>query len=163
MNGSLFTAAAASTLQQHASRIDTCLSRLTPEQIWFRASENENSIGNLVLHLCGNLHQYTRHAILGEPDIRQRDDEFNAQGGIDPQSLRDRLAAVVADAAQLIPAVSEERLGETIVVQNRQMTVLATIFKTTEHFSLHAGQIYYATKLLTHKELGFFTHNRTQA
>ena len=157
MIGQTFTNAAAATLTQHAARIDACLARLTPEQIWTRAGGHENAIGNLVLHLCGNLRQYTRHAILGEPDIRLRDDEFNA---IDAAGLAENLRAVAADAAAIIQAVSDERLARRITVQNREMTVLEAIFKTTEHFALHTGQILYATKLLTRQELGFTTHNR---
>ena len=157
MTGSIFITAAAATLTQHTARIDACLTKLTPEQIWTRGSDNENAVGNLVLHLCGNLRQYTRHAILGEPDIRLRDEEFNAVSG---GALREQLQAVVADAAEIVRAVSEERLTERITVQNREMTVLEAIFKTTEHFAQHTGQIIYAAKLLTHESLGFFTHKR---
>lgn len=157
MIGPTFTAIAAQTLTQHAARIETCLAKLTPEQIWTRGSDNENAVGNLVLHLCGNLRQYTRHAILGEPDVRLRDEEFNAHEG---GALRERLQTVVADAATIIRGVSDARLAERIIVQNREMTVLEAIFKTTEHFSHHTGQILYATKLLTHEELGFFTHKK---
>ena len=160
MIGSTFTAAAAATLTQHAGRIDTCLAKLTPEQIWTRGSDNENAVGNLVLHLCGNLRQYTRHAVLGEPDIRTRDEEFNAISG---GALREQLQTVVSDAAEIIRGTSEERLAERIIVQNREMTVLEAIFKTTEHFSHHTGQIIFATKLLTHESLGFFTHRRAGA
>lgn len=157
MIGPTFTNAAANTLTLYAERIGVCLDRLTPEQIWTRASENENAIGNLVLHLAGNLRQYTRHAILGEPDIRTRDDEFNAESGED---LKPHLATVVADAASIIRAVNNERLTERITVQNREITVLEAIFKTTEHFALHTGQILFASKLTTGAPLGFTTHNR---
>jgi uncharacterized damage-inducible protein DinB len=160
MIGPTFTAAAGATLTLHASRIDACLAKLTPEQVWSRGSEEENAIGNLVLHLCGNLRQYTRHAILGEADVRTRDEEFNAQHG---EGLRERLQAIVADAATIIGGVSDQRLMEKVVVQNREMTVLEAIFKTTEHFSLHAGQILFATKQLTREALGFTTHNRARA
>ena len=156
MIGPTFTNAAANTLTLYAERIGVCLDRLTPEQIWARASENENAIGNLVLHLTGNLRQYTRHAILGEPDIRTRDDEFNAESGDD---LKERLTTVVADAASIIRAVTDDRLPDRITVQNREMTVLEAIFKTTEHFALHTGQIMSATKRATSAPLGFTTHN----
>ena len=157
MIGPTFTNAAANTLTLYAERIGVCLDRLTAEQIWARASDNENAIGNLVLHLAGNLRQYTRHAILGEPDIRTRDDEFNSTAG---DALSERLATVVADAASIIRAVTDERLTARIIVQNREMTVLEAIFKTTEHFALHTGQIMSATKRATSAPLGFTTHNR---
>ena len=160
MTGTAFTAIAAETIIQHGGRIDACLARLTDDQVWMRGSENENAIGNLVLHLCGNLRQYTRHGILGEPDIRLRDDEFNASEG---SELREKLQSVVSDAAAIIRQVSEPALAERIIVQNREMTVLEAIFKTTEHFSHHTGQIIYATKLATHDEMGFYTHKKASA
>ena len=51
MIGPTFTAAAANTLTIYAERIGVCLDRLTPEQIWARASTEENAIGNLVLRV----------------------------------------------------------------------------------------------------------------
>ena len=56
--------------------------------------------------------------------------------------------------------VSDDRLTDRITVQNREMTVLEAIFKTTEHFALHTGQIMSATKRATSAPLGFTTHNR---
>ena len=157
MIGKTFAATAADTLTTHAGRIDACLAKLSPEQLWFRAGDYENAIGNLVLHLCGNIHQATRHVLLGEADVRQRDDEFNAESGA---NLRERLRAAVADAAGIIAALPEERLLERVTLRGKEMTVLEAVFRTAEHFSLHAGQIYFATKRLTAEPLGFFTHNR---
>lgn len=159
MIGHTFTATAANIVTQHAARIDACLAKLTEEQIWARGGDHENAVGNLVLHLCGNLRQYTRHAIVGDADARRRDEEFNAAGG---GGLRELLTTVAADAASIIRGVSDERLRERIVVQNREMTVLEAIFKTTEHFALHTGQIIFATKQLTGEATGFFTHVRAK-
>lgn len=155
-----FTSVTSRNLIHCAKRIDACLDKLTAEQIWNRASEEENAIGNLVLHLCGNLRQYTRHGILGEPDIRTRDEEFNARDGA---SLRERLQNAVAEGVAIIAGVSEARLAEEVTVQNRQITILEAILKTTIHFAEHTGQILYATKLLTHQELGFVTHKKRGA
>ena len=51
----LLTTTVATTLRQLTDRIGVCLEKLTPEQIWARGSENENAVGNLVLHLAGNV------------------------------------------------------------------------------------------------------------
>lgn len=160
MIGHTFTATAANIVTQHAARIDACLAKLTDEQIWARGGEHENAVGNLVLHLCGNLRQYTRHAILGNPDERRRDEEFNAECGA---GLRELLTVVAADAASILRGVSDERLQEKVMVQSREMTVLEAIFKTTEHFAMHTGQIIFATKQLTGAATGFFTHVRAKA
>src|SRR5580693_6719218 len=74
---------AADKLAQYCGRIETCVDKLTPEQIWTRNSENANAIGNLVLHLSGNVRQWILHGVGGEPDTRQRDTAFAARGGLD--------------------------------------------------------------------------------
>lgn len=160
MLGKIFREFSICKLNQLAGRIDTCLSRLDDDQIWTRASENENAIGNLVLHLVGNLRQRILADIGGSPDIRQRDLEFNAREGIGGTELGAALRATVAEAVYSIGSVSDERLTERIVVQQETMTVLEAIYQVVQHFALHAGQIFYATKLLTGQELGFTTHTR---
>src|ERR1700691_4279386 len=69
-------------LQLFTSRIVDCIGRLSNEQIWARGSENESSIGNLVLHLCGNVQQWIVSGVGGESDVRDRDSEFAALGGV---------------------------------------------------------------------------------
>jgi hypothetical protein len=54
-------------LRQLTERIETCLGKLTPDQIWARGSEQENAIGNLVLHLCGNVRQWIVSGVGGAP------------------------------------------------------------------------------------------------
>ncbi len=56
-------AAAAHKLDSALERIQHCLGQLTDGQVWHRSQPGLNSIGNLILHLCGNL----RHL---EPDFR---------------------------------------------------------------------------------------------
>ena len=73
-------------LRQHSTRIEDCLSRLTYENVWMRNSDNENSIGNLVLHLCGNVTQWILSGVGAQPDLRDRDQEFAARAGMQPQS-----------------------------------------------------------------------------
>ena len=46
--------AAAHELESALSRIKHCLGQLNDEQVWWRSQPNLNSIGNLILHLCGN-------------------------------------------------------------------------------------------------------------
>src|SRR5258708_6798698 len=75
-------------LDQLAGRIDICLGKLSEEQVWARGSENENSIANLVLHICGNTGQWIVAGVGGAPDSRERDDEFNSRDGATIEDLR---------------------------------------------------------------------------
>jgi uncharacterized damage-inducible protein DinB len=153
----------ANKLEQMASRIETCLGKLTDEQVWARGHENENAVGNLVLHLCGNVRQWILSGVGGRPDNRNRDTEFDARGGVRIEELIERLDTTVAEAAEVIRAVALERLAERLVIQNYPVTVLEAILHVVEHFSGHTGQIIFATKMLTGADLGFYRHLRTTA
>jgi uncharacterized damage-inducible protein DinB len=153
----------AERLRQSSGRIETCLGKLTPEQVWARGTGNENAIGNLVLHLCGNVRQWIVSGVGGAADLRQRDEEFAARGGVSVSELVERLRAVVAEAAAVLGQVTAERLAERIVVQSYQVTVLAALYHVVEHFSGHTGQIIFATKMLTGADLAFYQHLRTTA
>jgi uncharacterized damage-inducible protein DinB len=143
-------------LQQLASRIDTCVSQLRDEQVWTRGGENENAVGNLVLHLCGNVRQWIIASIGGEPDHRQRDREFSARGGVDKAELQQRLSATVSQATAVIDGVSEQRLADRLTIQGSEVSVLEAIYHVVEHFAMHTGQIIFVTKMLTSSDLGFY-------
>ena len=156
----LFLDYSAQKLRQLAGRIETCLGKLTAEQIWTRGSEQENAIGNLVLHLCGNVRQWIVAGVGGAPDLRERDAEFAARSGMSAPELGARLRVAVEEAASVIEAVPGARLAERIVVQQYDVSVMEAIYHVVEHFSGHAGQIIFATKMLTSEDLGFYRHLR---
>ena len=140
-------------LTQSAGRVDECLARLTEEQIWARGSANENAIGNLAIHLCGNVSQWILGGVAGQESHRDRDSEFAATSG---PGVRDKLRAAVERA---LPAIAEANdLTRIIQVQNYELTVLEAIYHVVEHFGGHAGQIIFATKMLTGDDLGFYRH-----
>jgi uncharacterized damage-inducible protein DinB len=150
-------------LRQMAARIEDCLGRLTEEQVWLRGSENENAIGNLVLHLCGNVGQWIVSGVGERPDTRRRDAEFAARGQASAAELAARLSATVEDATVVLAHVTAARLTEPITIQGYDVTVLECIFHVVEHFSGHTGQIIFATKALTGSDLGFYAHLRQAA
>jgi len=153
-----FIAFSAEKLEQLCGRIEDCLGRLSEEQVWMRNTANENAVGNLVLHLCGNVTQWIGTGVAGRPDQRQRDGEFAARGDVQPAELAARIRAVVEDAAAVIRSLTPERLTERTEVQQYNITVLEAVYHVVEHFSMHAGQILFATKLLTGRDLGYYRH-----
>jgi uncharacterized damage-inducible protein DinB len=153
----------ADKLRQLSGRIESCLGTLSEEQVWARGSENENAIGNLVLHLGGNVRQWIVAGVGGAPDMRERDQEFAARDAVPVPELVERLRATVAQAVAVLDRVTAERLAQRIVVQEYEMSVLSAIYHVVEHFSGHTGQIIFATKMLTGSDLGFYRHLRTTA
>jgi uncharacterized damage-inducible protein DinB len=160
---SLFLKYSDDKLTQLASRIDACLDRLTPEQVWARGSEAENAIGNLVLHLCGNLGQWILSGVGREPDARNRDAEFAARTGAGVSELRQQLSSRVAEVRAVISALSAERLTEIVQIQKYELTVLEAVYHVVEHFAQHAGQIIFATKFFTGEDLQFYRHLKSAA
>jgi len=131
-----------------------CLIQLSDEQVWARGGENENSVGNLVLHLCGNMRQWIVAGVGGEADTRRRDDEFSRRGGLTSRDLTERLVTLVSQATAVMDGVSVQRLSERLVIQGYDVSVLDAIYHAVEHFAMHTGQIIFMTKMLTGKTLG---------
>jgi uncharacterized damage-inducible protein DinB len=156
----VFVAHAAGKLEELAGRIATCLGKLSTDQVWARGGEHENAIGNLMLHLCGNVRQWIGVGVAGLPDIRQRDTEFDARSGLGPTELAARLSVVVADAVETIGSLRPSELLRITRVQDRELTVLEAVAHVVEHFAQHTGQIILLTKHATGEDLGFFAHLR---
>jgi uncharacterized damage-inducible protein DinB len=154
----LFVRYSINKLEQLSGRITDCLGRLSYEQIWSRGTENENAVGNLVLHVCGNMRQWIGFAIGGKADIRVRDREFSARGEVQPEELRERLASTVGEALGILRELKPERLLDRATVQSYNLSVLEAIYQVVDHFSMHTGQIIFATKQLTGADLGYYKH-----
>ena len=150
-------------LRQLGGRIEDCLGRLSEEQVWARGGDNENAVGNLVLHLCGNLGQWIGAGVGGRPDHRERDAEFNARHGVSIIELKQRLRAAVDNAAEIIGGLSADDLTRRLRIQKYDVTVLEAVYHVTAHFSEHAGQILFATKLMTGQDLGYYGHLKAGA
>lgn len=154
----VFLRFSADKLRQLMSRIEVCASKLDDDQIWMRGNESSNSIGNLCLHLAGNVRQWLLHGVRGDEDLRNRDGEFNAAGGLDKAALITRLSSTVDEAIALIESLPATRLLETVTPQTYEVTVMEAVYHVVEHFAQHTAQIIYVTKALTGEETGFYKH-----
>ncbi|HEY3442786.1 MAG TPA: DinB family protein [Paludibaculum sp.] len=154
----LFLEFSAKKLRQFASRIHVCLEKLNDEQIWLRAGDHSNAVGNLCLHLAGNVRQWIMHGVAGQPDLRHRDEEFAARGHVAKDELWQRLNAAVQEACTILEQTPSEDLTRIIRPQNYDVTVMEGIYHVVEHFAQHTGQILYATKALSGDDLGFYRH-----
>ena len=154
----LFLEFSAKKLRQFLSRIHVCLEKLDDQQLWLRGGDNSNAVGNLCLHLAGNVRQWIMHGVDGQPDLRHRDEEFAARGEVPKIEMWQRLNATVQEACAILEQVPAEELTRVIRPQNYDVTVLEGIYHVVEHFAQHTGQILYATKALTGENLGFYRH-----
>lgn len=137
-------------------RIEKCLSLLSDEEIWHRPNEETVSLGNLVLHLEGNVHQNVVHAFGGEPNLRDRPKEFSETGPIPAGELLDRLTATMDRAREALDAADPHSLLQQHTLQGYTETRLSILTHTVEHFSYHVGQMTWYVKSTKNVDTGYY-------
>ena len=142
--------------EDYLPKIERCLERLTDEQVWWRASERSNSVGNLLLHLEGNLRQWAVSGAGGAADARVRDREFAERRLVPREELLAALRAAVEEADDALARLDPAALLETRRVQGLDVALMTAVFHAVEHFSMHTGQIILLTKMLADEDLAFY-------
>jgi len=137
-------------------KLRRCLEELNDDDLWWRAHETNNSAGNLILHLCGNVRQWIISGLGGAPDLRQRPHEFSERTHIPKAELLAKLEKTMEEATQVLARFDSETLLAERTIQGFQQTALQAIFHVVEHFSFHTGQIIYITKLRQGVDLKFY-------
>jgi hypothetical protein len=133
--------------ESYLPRIERSIERLSDADIWWRGNDGSNSVGNLVLHLAGNVRQWIVSGIGGAPDRRRRQEEFDERGPVPREELLRRLRDAVLEADAVLGSLGPGRLTERSTIQGREVGVLYAIYHVVEHFSMHTGQIIYFTKM----------------
>ena len=143
-------------LDQYWPRLRGCVESLTDEQVWWRPNEASNSIGNLILHLNGNVNQWLVAPFDHREDKRNRPAEFSERQHIPRAQLLETLATTLQDVAAVLPRITESDLLATYQIQGYTVSGLHAVYQVITHFGLHYGQITYITKLLRGEDLGFY-------
>ena len=144
-------------------KIERSLERLTDEQIWWRPNEHSNSIGNLLLHLCGNARQWIVCGVGGTPDARDRDAEFAQRDAIPRAQLDSLLKQTLHDVDDTLARYDVSRLLETRTIQGSEASALSAILHVVEHFAMHTGQILLLTKIITNSDLALYRFEHKKA
>ena len=139
-------AAAAHELESALNRVRHCLAQLNDQQVWRRPQPGLNSIGNLILHLCGNVRQWIVSGVGGAADARDRPAEFAERGPIPKEELMRELDAVVEEAKRTLAAVDARQLARVRLVQGFDVTGAAAIFDSVPHFRGHTQEIIHMTR-----------------
>ena len=143
-------------ITENTNRIIKCLREIEETEIWQHPNENSNSIGNIILHLCGNIRQYAISSLGETEDVRVRDKEFSTKEGFNKNELSAKLKTTVDEAINIIENLDESRLIKLYSVQGFNLSGIGIIIHVTEHYSYHTGQIAFWVKLLKNKDLGFY-------
>jgi uncharacterized damage-inducible protein DinB len=157
-----FLAEADRYFQQYLRKIHECTALLSEEQVWWRPNDAFNSVGNLLLHLRGNLSQWVLAALGGQPFERHRAEEFRARGGVAKAELLAGLEETVRRVRAVIAGLDATALERHQAVQGYATDGLGVVFHVVEHMSYHTGQIVATTKQLTGPEAGidFYPQHR---
>jgi uncharacterized damage-inducible protein DinB len=143
-------------LDESTRMITKSFAELSEADIWLKPNHSSNSIGNLILHLCGNIRQYAIAPLGNKPDTRMRDEEFTTEGGFSKVELLTKLVEMVEITKATILNATTEQLTKKRIVQGFNFSGIGVIIHVVEHYSYHTGQIAFWTKLLKDKSLGFY-------
>jgi hypothetical protein len=143
-------------VNQYWPRLRKCVEPLTDEQIWWRPNAASNSIGNLMLHLNGNMRQWLVDSFNQAEDKRDRPAEFAASGSLAGSALLEKLGGTISEGAMVLDRLTEAELMAPYEIQGYNVHGLDAVYQVVEHFGLHYGQIAYITKMITDKDLGFY-------
>ncbi len=137
----------------YVPKIERCLDVLDDADIWWRPNEQSNSIGNLILHLCGNVTMWILGGVGRLPFERHRQMEFDERRQVPAAELRRQLSAVVQQADQVLSSVDGAELLSRREIQGYDVTVLEAIYHVVEHFGMHTGQIIFLAKARAARDL----------
>jgi len=155
--GAAFLAQSREYLTRHyLPKIGAAIERLAEADLWWRPNPSSNSIGNLMLHLAGNIRQWIVSGVGGAPDERDRAAEFARREPMAGEELLAILTEAVLEADAVIARTDPADLSDRRAVQGRTVTVLQAIYHVVEHFGMHTGQILYIAKLRAGGDLGFY-------
>ena len=143
-------------LKESLPRLKKCLAQLTPEEIWYRPNVETVSVGNLVLHLNGNVRQWILSGLGGAPDTRERAKEFSEPGPLPTDELLARIESTLEEACAVLRQLDPATLLEKRSVQVFEETGLAILVHVVEHFSYHVGQITYFVKSTKAVDLQYY-------
>jgi uncharacterized damage-inducible protein DinB len=141
---------------EYPTKIQHCLDALPAGALWHRANGGSNSIGNLLLHLSGNVRQWIVSGVGGAADTRHRAAEFAALEGGDAATLMADLRQTLRETDDVLASLTAESLGEARTIQGRDVKVLDAVYHVVEHFSTHTGQIILLTKLAAAGRIRFY-------
>jgi hypothetical protein len=143
-------------LDEYWPRLRGCVESLTAEQVWWRPNGASNSVGNLILHLNGNVRQWLVASFDRLDDTRDRPAEFGEREMMPPAALLATLGATLQRASEVLSRLTEADLRSTFQIQGYTVSGLHAVYQVVEHFGMHYGQIVYVTKQMRGEDLGFY-------
>jgi hypothetical protein len=131
-----------------AGRVETMVRAIPEDQLWTKPFPFGNSVGNLVLHLTGNLSHYVGAKIGGSGYVRDRAREFSDPGGYPGSLILQRFHEAVDRVVGVIQARSAEDLGSSVSDEAPARTQFGLLLMVAAHLNNHVGQMSYLVRAL---------------
>ncbi len=141
---------------EYLPRLLRCLDELADDDLWWRPHESANSVGNLVLHLAGNVEQWINAGLGGGGSSRDRAGEFSRRVPVPKNELIGKISEVMLRADATLAGFDPSLLMERRIIQVYDVTCLDALSHVIEHFAQHLGQVIYITKLRKGIDLKFY-------
>jgi uncharacterized damage-inducible protein DinB len=142
--------------KEYPIKLRHCVNALPTAMVWARPNASLNSVGNLLVHLTGNVTEWILGGVGGQTISRYRAGEFAQKEGRDGPALLDDLEAILAKADSVLAGLNATTLERSIAIQGRQTTVAGAIYHVVEHFAMHTGQIILLTKTYAPGKIHFY-------
>ena len=142
--------------KEYPIKLRHCINALPPGKVWTRPNDASNSVGNLLVHLTGNVTEWILGGVGGQTISRYRAGEFAQKDGRDGPALLADLEAILLKADSVLAGLSAKDLERSIVTQGRETTVVGAIYHVVEHFAMHTGQIVFLTKIYAPGKIHFY-------
>jgi hypothetical protein len=136
--------------------LETCVDAVDSATLSLHSSPGQNSIANLIMHLCGNVRQWIGSTVSGLPDIRNRKAEFEDQPGVSKDALLALLRNTVDEAVTIISGIDSGKLAQTVKTQDGALSILEVVYQVVGHFQQHTGQVIFAVKQATGRDLQLY-------
>ena len=143
-------------LADHLAQIVRCVGLLSPDELWHRANAHANSVGNLVLHLTGNVRQWIVGGLGGATIARDRPAEFAERGPLPAAEILGALERTVRSAREVLAGLDVAALEAPHTIQGYEVSGLIALLHVVEHFAFHTGQIVHMTKVLKDVDLALY-------
>ena len=132
---------------EYRIKLRAAVESLPDSSLWSRPNPESNSVGNLLLHLGGNVRQWIVSGVGGAKDVRHRASEFHARDGADAATLLEGLDKLLDEADAVLAKLTASDLASSRTIQGRDVNVLEAVYHVVEHFAGHLGQIVLVAKM----------------
>lgn len=150
-------------LNESLRMIKIAMDSVDDAHLWKAPFPKGMTLGNQLLHCCGNMTQYIIAGLGNTVDNRERENEFEVYIDRTLNDLLKNLEATVATSIETIEKAPNTSYTHHRHIQGFYLSGMGAVFHAVEHFSYHTGQIAFWIKQQTGKDLGFYAqHNLNQ-